>query len=143
MWTSLLSWGAGCFVIHIKDEFLNRGGLNPAVRETTLKAVAAIIVSNVGGSIGPIGPAQAHDKTDALVMKIHNVPCCLSAHTGCSDLTLCIAGADSKNKSTIPHVRTWKSRIIIRGVTDDGSKDKSMMSALTVIMKDFGAELTA
>ena len=71
-------------------------------------------------------------------MTIYDVACCMSVRTGCSDITLGIAGPDSKNKSTNMSVQQWKYRIFMRGVTDDGRRHKLMRAAVKDIVKTWG-----
>ena len=129
------SWYAGgSYVLHIKDKFVT-----PDMKETTIMQVAEIITSHVGGMPSYIvGPAQAHDTTDALVMKIFDVACCSSQISGCCDITLGIAGPGSKNKSNNPKVRGWRSRIYMRGITEAGSTHRKVIAACIEILSEFG-----
>ena len=121
-------------MLHIRDEFCQ----NDMVAINTLNMVKDILVGHVGGQPGPHGPAQAQDGTDAIVLTIFNVMCCISRATGCCDITLGIAGPQSPNKSSNPEVKKWRTRIFMRGVTAGGSTDKDMIAALEEIMKEFG-----
>ena len=125
-------WAAGCTVIHANNEIM----IN---KEEKIIDIANMLTSMCGGyHDGEPGQAQGHDKTAALVLKIEDVGCCWSTRTGNKDITLGIAGPDSPNKSTNARVRSWRHRIYMRGVTEDGEKQFLMREAVRKIVMKYG-----
>ena len=125
-------WAAGCTVIHANNEIM-------IDKVEKIVDIANMLTEVLGGyHDGQPGQAQEHDKTGAIVMMVYDVGICWSTRTGNKDITLGIAGPDSPNKSTNSRVRSWRNRIYMRGVTDDGRKHFMMRQVVRSIVMKYG-----